>query len=76
MIVNEQQWAEGNAVTSSENKEAVKAAFENVGKAGMDLKEIAKQSGLKWPYGAVKALVEDGFLERKQFGRRYAYRVK
>lgn len=72
--ISEKEWEEGTSVSASENKEQVLKAFGKV-KAGMDMKEIAKQSGLKWPYGAVKALVEEGKLERKQFGKKFGYRL-
>jgi len=73
--ISEKEWEEGSAVSASENKEAVLKAFGKVAGKGMDMKEIAKLSGLKWPYGAVKALVEDGKLERKQFGKKFGYRM-
>ena len=75
MQINEEEWESGSAVSASENKEAVLKAFGKVKGKGMDMKEIGKLSGLKWPYGAVKALVEDGKLERKQFGKKFGYRL-
>jgi hypothetical protein len=74
MQISEKDWAEGTAVSASENKVAVLGAFKGI-KGGLDMKEIGKLSGLKWPYGAVKALVEDGKLERKQFGKKFGYRL-
>ena len=75
MQINEEEWENGSAVSASANKEAILKAFEKVKGKGMDMREIAKLSGLKWPYGAVKALVEDGTLERKQFGKKFGYRM-
>jgi len=76
MQISEEEWANGSAVSASENREAVLKAFAKVKGAGMDMKEIGKLSGLKWPYGAVKTLVEEGKLERKQFGKKFGYRLK
>jgi len=75
MQINAEEWEAGTAVSASENKEAILKAFAKVKGKGMDMKEIGKLSGLKWPYGAVKALVEDGKLERKQFGKKFGYRM-
>lgn len=77
VVYSEENWENGTPVNTSENKARVLSAFEKLGKGkGMDMKEIAARSGLKWPYGAVKALVEEGKLERKQFGKKYGYRLK
>lgn len=76
-IISEVEWESGSAVSASENKEAVLKAFAKVAKGkGLDMKEIGKLSGLKWPYGAVKSLVADEKLERKKFGKKYGYRLK
>lgn len=74
MQISEEEWQNGSAVSVSENKVAVLAAFKGL-KGGLDMREIGKRSGLKWPYGAVKALVEAGQLERKQFGKKFGYRL-
>jgi len=74
MQMSEEEWENGTAVSASENKVAVLAAFKGI-KGGLDMKEIGKRSELKWPYGAVKALVEEGKLERKQFGKKFGYRL-
>lgn len=75
MIIEEEVWESGTGVSASENKEQILKAFAKIKGKGMDMKEIGKLSGLKWPYGAVKALVEDGKLERKQFGKKFGYRL-
>lgn len=77
VVITETEWEEGQNVSASENKESVLKAFAKVAKGkGMDMKEIAKLSALKWPYGAVQSLVKEGKLERKKFGKKFGYRLK
>jgi hypothetical protein len=73
----EKLWEAETPVNAGENREKVLKAFQALPKGnGMDIKEVSKRSGLKWPYGAVKTLIAEGVLERKHFGKKYGYRLK
>lgn len=74
-IIDEEEWESGSASTS-DAAEKILSAFKELGpNKGMDMAEVKKITGLKWIFGAMKKLVEDGKLERKKFGKRYAFRL-
>jgi len=74
-IIDEEEWESGTASTSGAT-ESILEAFKNLGaNKGMDMAEVKKITGLKWIFGPMKQLVEAGKLERKKFGKRFAYRL-
>jgi len=74
-IIDEDEWESGSASTT-EVTEKIMKAFQELGPTkGMDMAEVKKVTGLKWIFGPMKKLVTDGKLERKKFGKRFAYRL-
>lgn len=74
-IIDEEEWEKG-AASSTEVTEKIMDAFRELGpNKGMDMAEVKKLTGLKWIFGPMKKLVEAGKLERKKFGKRFAYRL-
>jgi hypothetical protein len=74
-IITEEDWEDGVS-TGSDVSEKIMDAFRALGtKKGMDMAEVKTTTGLKWIFGHMKKLVEAGKLERKKFGKRYAYRL-
>ena len=74
-IISEEEWEEGT-VSTTEVTEKILAAFRELGPTqGMDMNEVKERTKLKWIFGPMKKLVEAGKLERKKFGKRYAYRL-
>ena len=74
-LITEEEWEKGTASTT-EVSEKILDSFKELGPTqGMDMAEVKTRTGLKWIFGPMKKLVEAGKLERKKFGKRYAYRL-
>jgi len=74
-IISEDEWDEGIATSGSEKTEKIEETLGKVGKGGIDMSGILKESGLKWAYGAVQKMVDAGIVERKKIGKKYYYRL-
>lgn len=76
-VISEKEWSQGvNASGDVEKATAILAALEKAGKGGMNMDRIGLESGLKWPYSTVKALVKAGTLEVKKIGKANYFRIK
>lgn len=81
VVIKAGEWEKGESA-GSDKSAVVLALFQKEQKKckegeyfAADIKEIRKATGLKWPWGGVKELVEAGKLQAKKFGRKYRYRL-
>ena len=76
-VVSEAEWNAGRSAAGDVEKAgAILVALKEVGKGGMNMEQIGKAAGIKWPYSTVVALVKAGTLEVKKIGKANYFRIK
>lgn len=76
-VISEKEWSQGVSASGDVEKAgAILAVLEKEGRGGMNMARIGLESGLKWPYSTVKALVKAGTLEVKKIGKANYFRIK
>ena len=76
-VISEKEWSSGvSAAGNVEKAAAILKVLEGAGRGGMNMSRIGLESGLKWPYSTVQALVKAGTLEKKKVGKANYFRIK
>ena len=76
-VISEKEWSQGVSASGDVEKATqILAALEKEGRGGMNMARIGLESGLKWPYSTVRAMVKAGTLEVKKVGKANYFRIK